>query len=96
MGRYWTVWDRRAMLRMEDKIRRLCSELLAKRDDEEVGPILVELRHRLHQHIERLRERFGAYPLGVLVERRARNDISPMNKQCQEDTAKKSLTDVRT
>ena len=66
------------MLRMEDRIRRLCSELLATRDDEEIGPILAELRHALHQHIERLRERFGAYPL--LVERRARNDIPPMNK----------------
>ncbi len=79
---------------MEDRIRRLCSELLAKRDDEEVGPILAELRHALHQHIERLRERFGVYPL--LVERRTRNDIPQMNRQEQEDTAKKSPTDVRT
>ena len=81
------------MLRMEDKIRRLCLELLAKRDDEEVGPILVELRHALHQHIERLRERFGAYPL--LVERRARNDMPAMNQPDREDTAKKGPTDGR-
>ena len=79
------------MLRMEDRIRRLCSELLAKKDDEEVGPILVELRHALHEHIERLRERFGIYPL--LVERRARNDTSPMNQQDQEDPAEKTATD---
>jgi hypothetical protein len=80
---------------MEDKIRRLCSELLATRDDEEIGPILVELRHALHEHIKRLRARFGAYPFSV--ERRARNDFPPMNKQDhQEDTAKQTQTDVRT
>lgn len=82
------------MLRMEDRIRKLCSELLAKGDDE-VGPILVELRQALHQHIERMRERFGSYPF--LLERRARNGTSPMNKQEQEDTAKKtSPRDTRT
>jgi hypothetical protein len=79
---------------MEDRIRRLCSELLAKGDGEEVGPILVELRHALHQHIETLRERLGAYPL--LVERRARNDIHSLNKQDRGDTARKSPPDVRT
>lgn len=82
------------MLRLEDRIRRLCSELLTKKDDEEVGPILVELRHALHQHIERLRERFGTYPL--LVERRARNDIPSVNKQDQEDAAQETPTDMRT
>jgi len=61
------------MLRTEDKIRRLCSELLTKKDESEVGPILEELRYALHQHIENLRERFGTYPL--LVERRARTDM---------------------
>ena len=70
------------MLRMEDRIRRLCAELLAKSGDEEIGPILVELREALHLHIERLRERFSAYPF--LVERRARNDISPTDKHDQE------------
>jgi hypothetical protein len=83
------------MLRMEDRIGRLCAQLLATRDDEELKPILVELREALHLHIERLRERFGAYPF--LVERRARNDIPPLNKQDQEDTLKEARpTDVRT
>ena len=66
------------MPRMEDRIRRLCSQLLAAKGDEESGPILIELREALHKHIERLRERFGAYPF--LVERRARTDISLRNK----------------
>ncbi|MFZ0276987.1 MAG: hypothetical protein WA899_02825 [Candidatus Sulfotelmatobacter sp.] len=64
---------------MEDRIRRLCSQLLAAEGDEESGPILIELREALHQHIERLRERFGAYPF--LVERRARADISMWNRK---------------
>jgi hypothetical protein len=79
---------------MEDRIRRLCSELLTKKDDAEVGPILDELRQALHQHIKNLRERFGTYPL--LVERRARTDVPPINKQNQEDVARETSTGVRT
>jgi hypothetical protein len=58
---------------MEDKIRRLCAELLATTDDEEIRPILVELRNALHQHIERLRSRFVSYP--VFIERRTGNKV---------------------
>jgi len=29
------------------------------------GPLIVQLRDALHQHIERLRERFGNYPFVV-------------------------------
>ena len=43
------------------------------------------LREALRLHIEHMRERFGAYPF--LVERRARNDSSPVKEQHQEDTA---------
>lgn len=83
------------MPRLEDRIRKLCSEVLAKKGDEEFGPIIVELREALHQHIESLRERFGGYP--VLVERRARKDISPPNKPVPDDQAKQpSPTDVGT
>ena len=83
------------MLRMEDRIRRLCGEILAKNSDEEIGPILVELREALHLHIEHLRERFSAYPF--LVERRARIDIPRVNKQDQDDAANKaSLRDTGT
>jgi len=57
---------------MEDKIRRLCTQLLAAKDDEEeFRSILVELREALHQHIERLRARFATYPF--VIERRVRN-----------------------
>ena len=75
------------MLRIDDRIRRLCSELLVTKGDEEVRPIIVALREALRQHVERMRERFGAYPF--LVERRARNDTSPLKEQHQEGTAAK-------
>jgi hypothetical protein len=78
------------MLRMEDRIRKLCAELLAKKDDEEVTPILVELREALHVHIERMRERFSAYPF--LVERRARNDAPLVMNKTRTMRKKTSLT----
>jgi hypothetical protein len=63
------------MPRMEDKIRRLCTQLLAaKGDEEEFRSILGELRDTLHQNIERLRARFAAYPF--VIERRAGNGNS--------------------
>jgi hypothetical protein len=66
------------MLRMEDRIRRLCSQILAATTDEEIEPLLVELREALSQHIERLRRHLGSYPF--VVERRNRNHIPPQNK----------------
>jgi hypothetical protein len=64
-----------AMRRVEDKIRKLSAQLLAAEEDEELRPMLVELREALHQHIERLRARFADYP--IVVERRVRNGIPP-------------------
>ena len=62
----------------EGRIRRLCSDLLAKRSDEDFEPLIVELRDALHQYIEDLRESLGSYPL--LVEGRAGNEIRPHNR----------------
>jgi hypothetical protein len=76
------------MLRMEDRIRKLCAELLATKGDQEVGPILAELRDALRVYIERMRERFGAYPF--LVERRVRNDGLLLNKHDQDAAANKA------
>jgi len=59
----------RAMLRrVEDEIRRLCKQLLAGKDDEQLLEKLVELRALLHLHIERMRARVVDYP--VVIERR--------------------------
>ncbi|HEY3974948.1 MAG TPA: hypothetical protein VGM18_18220 [Candidatus Sulfotelmatobacter sp.] len=81
------------MLRMEDKIRKLCAELLATTEDEEVRPILVELRDALHEHVERLRERFASYPF--FVERRTgdhipRTNERPYNERPYEDSAEQA------
>jgi hypothetical protein len=66
----------RAMFRrMEDKIRRLCSELLAATGDSEQIRKLGELRRELHLHIEQLRARLATYP--VAQERRVLNGIPP-------------------
>jgi hypothetical protein len=65
------------MLRMEDKIRRLCSELLAA-DEQEFSSILVELRDALREHIARLRARFATYPL--IIERRVRDGTQPTSE----------------
>jgi hypothetical protein len=59
-----------AVRRMEDKIRNLCAQIAAAQDDQEVMPLLLELRDALHQHIERLRTRLADYP--SLAERRGR------------------------
>ncbi len=65
----------RAMPRVEDKIRELCALVLATEDEDELRPMLVELRNALRQHIEHLRCRFANYPF--LVERRVRDVILP-------------------
>ena len=74
------------MPRMEDRIRQLCSELLATIGDEERRRIVVELREALHLHIEQLRKRFGAYPR--LVERRSRDGGAPKSNQVPEKSEK--------
>jgi hypothetical protein len=66
--------QRSAMRRVEDKIRRLSEDIDAAKD-KELGPMLVELREALHQHIERLRAHLAGYP--IVVERRVRNGIPP-------------------
>jgi hypothetical protein len=39
----------------EDKIRELCTQVLAAQSDEAANRILPELRDALHEHCERLR-----------------------------------------
>ena len=61
--------------RVEDEIRRLCKQLLAGQDDEQLMEKLVELRAALRLHIERMRARVVDYP--VLIERRRQDGIPP-------------------
>jgi hypothetical protein len=76
------------MRRVEDKIRRLSAQLLAAEEDEKLGPMLVELREALHQHIEHLRASLAGYP--IVVERRVRNGIPPPSITTSQNAADKN------
>jgi hypothetical protein len=78
-----------AMLRMEDRIRKLCQEIVETKNDVWLVERLVELRAVLHQHVESLRLRLRDYPL--TGERRNPPDTddtpSPENPLTNLDTA---------
>ena len=82
------------MRRMEDKIRRLCTQILATDKDEELRPMLVELRDALHRHIEGIRARLGNYPF--VVERRVRNGDSPLRTATQQEAVNPTNAKTKT
>ena len=84
----------RAMPRVEDKIRELCAQVLATEDEDEVRPMLVELRNALRQHIEHLRCRFANYPF--LVERRVRDVIFPPSTSASQNAVNETSATTRT
>jgi hypothetical protein len=43
--------------RLEDRIRELCTKVVASKDAEELEPILSELKGAIHQAVERVRAR---------------------------------------
>lgn len=63
----------RATRRTEDRIRDLCAQLLATKDNPANEPLLAELREAVHQHIQNLRARVAGYP--AMVERRVRKKV---------------------
>ena len=73
----------RAMLRLEDKIRSLCTQVLATDDEDELRGMLAELRNALRRHIENLRARLANYPF--VVERRMRNESLPPGTPASEN-----------
>ncbi len=82
------------MRRIEDKIRRLCTQVLATDDEDTLRPMLVELRSALHQHVQHFRGRIANYPF--LVERRTRNGILPFATPASQNAAKESSATTRT
>ncbi len=57
------------MRRTEDRIQKLCGEILAARnDDRDISSLALELRKILHQHMENVRTHLAQYP--ILGERR--------------------------
>jgi hypothetical protein len=59
--------------RMEDRIRKLCAQILVTEDDNQLTAIVIELRDSLRQHIQRLRMHLADYPL--VVERRGQREV---------------------
>ena len=82
------------MPRVEDKIRELCALVLATEDEDELRPMLVELRNALRQHIEHLRCRFANYPF--LVERRVRDVILPPSTSASQNVLSETRATTRT
>ena len=72
-----------AQRRSEDRIRELCSQLFATKDDEAHASTLVNLQKALHQHIEQMRARVAEYPV---IERRLRNGVRPPDPPTLEKT----------
>jgi hypothetical protein len=60
---------------MEDKIRRLCSELMEATDSSQQIGKLGELRRELQLHMQRLRARLATYP--IAEERRVLHGLPP-------------------
>jgi hypothetical protein len=82
------------MRRIEDKIRTLCTQLLATDEEDELRGILVELRNALRQHIQQLRAGFANYPF--VVERRMRNEILPPDTPAPENAVNETGATTKT
>jgi hypothetical protein len=82
-----------AVPRVEDKIRKLCAQVLATEDEDELRPMLVELQNALRQHIQHLRGRFANYPF--LVERRVRNGILPPSTPASQNALNETSATTR-
>ena len=63
--------------RMEDRIRQLCEQAVGEEDPVQLRRILVDLRNTIHQHVERMRNKFATYPVGI--ERRDRKPTTDSN-----------------
>jgi DNA-binding NarL/FixJ family response regulator len=71
--------------RKEDRIRDLCTQLHAMKDEKSQAPIFVELREALHQHVEQLRATVARYP--VVVDRRVRQENAQASNVVPSTTA---------
>jgi hypothetical protein len=47
---------------LDTRIRQLCAQSVATKDEEELRPIMRELRDALHEHTEDLKLIVGEYP----------------------------------
>ena len=61
--------------RMEDRIAKLCAELVAEKNLEKARELSAQLRTELHQFVEMLRARVTQYP--IVEERRVQRGVPP-------------------
>jgi hypothetical protein len=61
--------------RMEDRIAKLCGELVAEHAPERIRELTEQLRVELHQFIQALRRRVAQYP--IVAERRVQRGVRP-------------------
>ena len=59
--------------RMEDRIKKLCSEFVAEKNPEKSRELSEQLRAELHQFVEMLRAKVTHYPM--VEERRVQSGI---------------------
>jgi hypothetical protein len=48
--------------RSDDRIRELCSKILATNDQDELVSLCIQLRKEIQKHVEHLRGRISEYP----------------------------------
>jgi len=60
--------------RFEDRIRRLCAELLEESDHTRMQELSGQLRSQLHTYVEELRKQFAVFP-GVQAYRRSTDAV---------------------
>jgi len=79
---------------MEDRIRKLCAEVIAESDSEKARELGQQLRAELHDFIGGLRARVSSYP--VIEERRVQSGVPPPEKPPERAPASSSLVGAGT
>ena len=94
VARLYRLMQCALMRRIEDKIRELCAQVVVTEDEDELRPMVVELRNSLRQHIQHLRAGFSNYPF--VVERRVRNAILPSGTPASQNAVNEAGAETST
>ena len=80
--------------RMEDRIRKLCAEVIAEPDPEKARELSRQLRTELHDFIAGLRARVSNYP--VVDDRRVQSRVPPPESVRETASATETSTGSKT
>ena len=80
--------------RMEDRIRKLCAEVIAEPDPEKARELSRRLRTELHDFIAGLRARVSNYP--IVDDRRVQSRVPPPEAVRETASATASLVETST